>query len=80
MTIKAHPLASFLTLSFKEHLTETAEKLNIKNNIQKLCRSSWRASAPTLRSFALGLVYCAAEYCAPVGLNSFYVEKVEKTP
>lgn len=66
------------TLSFKEHLTKTAEKLKTRNNIiQKLCGTSWGASAPTLRSSALSLVFSTAEYCAPVWLNSPHVHRVD---
>lgn len=66
------------TLSFKDHLTKTAEKLKSRNNIiQKLCGSTWGALTSTLRSSALGLVYSAAEYCAPVWINSAHVKKVD---
>lgn len=66
------------TLSFNVHLTNTAEKLKTRNNIiQKLCGSTWGTSASTLRLSALGLVYSAAEYCAPVWLNSAHVKKID---
>jgi hypothetical protein len=66
------------TLSFKQHLTKTASKLKTRNNIiQKLCGTSWGSSATTLRCSALGLVYSAAEYCAPVWLNSPHVKMVD---
>lgn len=59
------------TLTFKEHLRNTAAKLKTRNNIiQKLCGTTWGSSAAVLRSSALGLVYSAAEYAAPVWLNS----------
>ncbi|KAI5744621.1 hypothetical protein M8J76_003905 [Diaphorina citri] len=62
------------TLSYRDHLSKTAEKLKTRNNIiQKLCGCSWGASAPVLRTSALALVYSAAEYCAPVWLNSCHV-------
>lgn len=66
------------TLSFKEHLTKTAEKLKTRNNIiQKLTGTTWGASASTLRSSALGLVFSAAEYCAPAWLNSPHAHKID---
>lgn len=66
------------TLSFKKHLETTAQKISTRNNIiQKLCSTSWGASANTLRTSALSLVYSAAEYCAPVWLNSAHTKKVD---
>ncbi|KAI5728797.1 hypothetical protein M8J77_021293 [Diaphorina citri] len=66
------------TLSYKSHLFNTAQKLKTRNNIiQKLCGSSWGSSAPVLRTSALGLVYSAAEYCAPVWINSSHVNLVD---
>lgn len=66
------------TLSFKEHLTKTAEKLKSRNNIiQKLCGTTWGASASTLRSSALGLVFSTAEYCSSAWLNSPHIHKVD---
>lgn len=66
------------TLSFKKHLTQTAAKLNTRNNIlHKLCGTTWGSSASTARSSALGLVYSTAEYCAPVWLNSSHTGKVD---
>lgn len=66
------------TLSYKEHLTKLAMKLRSRNNIlHKLCGTSWGSSADTLRTSALGLVYSAAEYCAPVWLNSTHTQKVD---
>lgn len=66
------------TLTFKKHLTNTAAKLKTRNNIvQKLASTTWGATAKTLRSAALGLVYSAAEYCAPVWLNSAHTNKID---
>ncbi|XP_039291190.1 uncharacterized protein LOC111047100 [Nilaparvata lugens] len=66
------------TLSLKAHLTKTAEKLRTRNNVvQKLCGTSWGASASTLRSTALSLVFSAAEYCAPVWLNSPHTHRID---
>jgi len=56
-------------LSFREHLTKTAEKLKNRNNLlMKLAGSSWGANAETLRASAL--CYPVAEYCAPVWSRS----------
>lgn len=66
------------TLSFRKHLEKTARKINTRNNlIQKLCSTNWGASADTLRTSALSLVFSAAEYCAPVWLNSPHVNKID---
>lgn len=53
-------------------------KINTRNNIiQKLCSTTWGASATVLRSSAISLVYSAAEYGAPVWLNSCHVSKLD---
>lgn len=66
------------TLSFKKHLENTAAKIRSRNNIlQKLCGTTWGASAITLRCSALGLVFSTAEYCAPVWLNSPHVKIID---
>ena len=66
------------TLSYREHLTNTACKLKNRNNLLvKLAGSTWGASANTLRSSALALCYSAAEYCAPVWLRSAHTCQVD---
>lgn len=66
------------TLSYKLHLTKTAAKLKSRNNIiQKLCSSKWGSSCQVLRTSALGLVYSAAEYCAPVWLNCKHTKLID---
>ncbi|KAL1448470.1 hypothetical protein WDU94_013986, partial [Cyamophila willieti] len=66
------------TLTFKPHLQKTAAKLKSRNNIiQKLCGSKWGSSSHVLRTSALGLVYSAAEYCAPVWLNCNHTDLVD---
>ena len=58
----------YRTLSYREHLTKTADKLKNRNNLlMKLAGSTWGTSANTLRSSALVLCYSAAEYCAQSG-------------
>jgi len=66
------------TLSYREHLTNTAGKLKNRNNsLVKLAGSTWGASANTLRSSALALCYSAAEYCAPVWSRSAHTCQVD---
>lgn len=66
------------TLSFKKHLENTAAKLRTRNNIiHKLCGTTWGSTATTLRCSALGLVYSAAEYCAPVWMNSSHTKIID---
>lgn len=58
-------------LTFKLHLKKLAAKVKTRTNIiQKLANSSWGAKVGVLRTSALSLVYSAAEYCAPIWLNS----------
>lgn len=65
-------------LSYRKHLENTAAKLRTRNNIlHKLCGTSWGSSVDTLRTSAIGLVYSASEYGAPVWLNSAHTHKVD---
>ncbi|XP_023213644.1 uncharacterized protein LOC111616470 [Centruroides sculpturatus] len=55
-----------------------AAKVNTRNNIlQRLCGTTWGSSPSTLRISALGLVFSAAEYCAPVWMNSTHIKKLD---
>jgi len=66
------------TLSYRQHLTKTAGKLQSRNNLlMKLAGSSWGANANTLRSSALALYYSVAEYCCPVWQRSTHVSLVD---
>ena len=66
------------TLSFKYHLEKLGKKLNSRINIiRKLASTSWGADVDTLRTSTIGLVYSAAEYCAPVWTNSSHTYKVD---
>ena len=54
------------TLSYREHLTKTASKLNNRNNLlMKLAGSTWGANFNTLRLSALALCYSAARVLRP---------------
>ena len=66
------------TLSYRQHLTKTAGKLQSRNNLlMKLAGSSWGTNANTLRSSALALCYSVAEYCCPVWQRSTHVSLVD---
>ncbi|KAJ2950833.1 hypothetical protein O0L34_g9105 [Tuta absoluta] len=66
------------SLTFRNHLTKTAAKLKTRNNIvQKLTGTTWGATASSLRTTALSLVYSTAEYCAPVWKNSAHVSEID---
>ena len=66
------------SLTFKQHILNTANKIKTRNNLlYKLASSTWGASPATLRTAALGLVYSAAEYGAPVWLNSAHIRIVD---
>ena len=66
------------TLSYRQHLIKTADKLKSRNNLlKKLAGSTWGASAATLRCSALALCYSVAEYCSPVWLRSAYTSLVD---
>ena len=65
-------------LSYRQHLTKTAGKLQSRNNLlMKLAGSSWGANDNTLRSSALALCYSVAEYCCPVWQRSTHVSLVD---
>jgi hypothetical protein len=54
-------------LTYNPHLTKTGEKVAARVNlVRKLAGTNWGASAETLRTASLALVYLTAEYCAPV--------------
>ena len=65
-------------LSYRQHLTKMAGKLQSRNNLlMKLAGSSWGANANTLRSSALALCYSVTEYCCPVWQCSTHVSLVD---
>lgn len=66
------------SLTFKNHIEKLCLKLNSRNNIiQKLVGSGWGASADTLRTSSLSLVYSTAEYGCAVWRNSSHAYKVD---
>jgi len=65
-------------LTFKSHLLKTAGKVRTRANlVQHLAGSTWGANAQVLRTSALSLAFSAAEYCAPVWLNSAHTKLVD---
>lgn len=79
--LKFNPSPTYLgitldrTLSFRNHLTKCAQKVQTRNNIiRKLAGTSWGADADVMRTSSLALVYSAAEYGAPVWLNSHHTK------
>jgi hypothetical protein len=66
------------TLTFKQHLDSTKNKLKSRNNIiGKLAGTSWGCNASTLRTLALSLVFNVAEYCAPVWMRITHCKKID---
>jgi len=66
------------TLSYQQHLTKTAGKLQSRNNLlMKPAGSSSGANANTLRSSAPALCYSVAQYCCPVWRRSTHVSLVD---
>ncbi|KAG5875954.1 hypothetical protein JTB14_001450 [Gonioctena quinquepunctata] len=66
------------SLTFNLHLGNVAGELRTRNNIiPKLAGTTWGATAATLRTAALALVYSVAEYCCPVWIDSVHTTKVD---
>ena len=66
------------SLTYREHLTGLSKKIATRVNIiQKLAGSVWGASANTLRTATLALVFSPAEYVAPAWRNSAHTHKVD---
>jgi hypothetical protein len=66
------------SLTFKTQLEKVALKVNARVNlIRKLDGTNWGCDADTMRTASLALVFSAAEYCAPVWLNSAHTHKVD---
>ncbi|UYV74730.1 hypothetical protein LAZ67_12000730 [Cordylochernes scorpioides] len=66
------------SLTFRQHLEKTRDKLKTRNNIMtRLAGTTWGCSADTLRTTALALVYSVAEYCAPVWERSSHTDSID---
>ncbi|UYV76074.1 hypothetical protein LAZ67_13002415 [Cordylochernes scorpioides] len=66
------------SLTFRQHLEKTRDKLKTRNNIMtRLAGTTWGCSADTLRTSALALVYSVAEYCAPVWERSSHTDSID---
>ena len=66
------------SLTFKPHLTHTAEKIQARCNLlRKLASQKWGASFHVLRTSILALNFSVAEYCAPVWHHSAHTELVD---
>ena len=67
-------------LTFRHHLESLHSKLTSRIELLKrLTGSSWGASAQTLRTAALALIYSTAEYCVPVWCRSAHTHFIDKT-
>lgn len=66
------------SLTYNQHLTNTAQKLKTRNSlISKLTSTAWGASQEVLRTSVLALCYSVAEYCSPVWERSSHTHKVD---
>ncbi|UYV80111.1 hypothetical protein LAZ67_18001732 [Cordylochernes scorpioides] len=66
------------SLTFRQHLEKTRDKLKTRNNIMtRLAGTTWGCDADTLRTTALALVYSVAEYCAPVWERSSHTDSID---
>ena len=66
------------TLTYKQHIDNTANKLRKRNGIiKKLAGTSWGANASVLRTSSLALSYSVAEYCSPVWSRSKHTKKID---
>ena len=66
------------SLTFRHHLEALRKKLITRVALlRRLAGSGWGAEAKTLRTAALSLVYCTAEYCAPVWCRSAHTRLVD---
>ena len=66
------------TLSNKQHIHNTKMKVATRNNLlRKLSSSKWGINACTIRTTALTLSYCVAEYAALVWTRSAHAYKLD---
>ena len=66
------------SLTYRPHLEALRKKLCARVSLLKrLAGTGWGASAKTLRTAALSLVYSTAEYCAPVWCRSAHLRLID---
>jgi hypothetical protein len=65
-------------LTYKKHLQNLRQKAKSRVNIlHKLAGTTWGCDAKTLKTAGIGLVYSAAEYCAPVWFQSAHTKIID---
>ena len=66
------------SLTYRPHLEALRKKLCARISLwRRLAGTGWGASAKTLRTAALSLVYSTAEYCAPVWCRSAHTRLID---
>ena len=66
------------TLSFKQHCSNIAAKVQARNNLlSKLTNSTWGANPHVMRTTALAMCYSVAEYACPVWLDSAHSKTID---
>ena len=66
------------SLTYRPHLEALRKKLCARVSLLKrLAVTAWGASAKTLRTAALSLVYSIAEYCAPLWCRSAHFRLID---
>ena len=66
------------TLSFKQHCSNIAAKVQARNNLlSKLGNSTWGANPYVMRTTALAMSYSVAEYACPVWLDSAHSKTID---
>ena len=66
------------SLTYRPHLEALRKKLCARVSLlRRLAGTGWGASAKTLRTAALSLVYSTAEYCAPAWCRSVHIRLID---
>ena len=85
-TIQHNPAPKYLgvtldrTLSFKQHLLNTAAKTTKRINLMKrLVSSQWGINFTMLRTTAFALCFSVTEYCSPVWCHSSHCHKLDSS-
>ena len=66
------------SLTYRPHLEALRKKLCARVSLlRRLAGTGWGASAKTLRTAALSLVYSTVEYCAPVWCRSVHIRLID---